>query len=1035
MLKPLTNWRHTVSLVPFSGVQFMDYGFDKDAVGSFKRQFIERVVAREGDAELRTLIPLTDDDEENARRIGAPQEGDEDISINRERALEPFLDKWVPVPFLRVLPARGAGGEELYDRGPTNWARVRVVPLADRDAESGTSHRVVFAFDTELATKSPNRSYVVPAPGDAEDEATFRLVSEPVDMQWFLAAPDEGSGQDPQKWVDDWLMELFVELRRAARPGRPVRVEDFPYRLEHWARYLSFVAFLDAALSPRPVRLVDTLTKGRYTPAEVDLVLDVGNSRTCAMLVDSHVDRNRVDLSDSYVMELRDLGRPERVYREPFESRVEFSQGRFGRDHIARRAGRARSFFWPSLVRIGPESLRLTGEAEGNETTTGMSSPKRYLWDARCVNQDWRFQESDYPAPGQEPPALTAVRRHVNDAGDVISQIKREISLGVRRRASASEDGTMRARFSRSALYSFMIAEVVAQALMLINGPATRHGLKEPDLPRKLRSVIMTLPPATPLQEQQLMRSRAEAGIRLIWDMLGWRDKGAPEPPKVSIDWDEASCNQLVYLYDAIVHRFSGEITPFLELMGKTRPFQETPGETPPGTEPTPSLRIASLDIGGGTTDLMITTYHAEANRALVPTQNFREGFRIAGDDVVKAIIEEVVVAALRQALETAGRNDARELLKQLFGGDQAQMSEQERHRRRQFAIRVLQPTALSVMRAYESARATADREPGYLRIGDVVAPEGDEGEAQALYGYVDEAVNGTDFRVADVEVPVVPDRIDAVIGRVMRELLHHVGEAVWSLDCDLLLLAGRPSRLPAVRDILREQLAVTPDRVVAMDDYRIGTWYPFRSRDNVHISDPKTTAAVGCMLCALADPERPDGSRIGNFTLMTRRLQMRSTARFIGEMSRNGQIWNDKLLFADLDLDAAGQGGQRADIQMFAPMRIGFRQLPYERWTATPLYLLDFTPGGGRRSKPFTVTVERADVDDVDEETSPDPQRQARNEALRRQAEAMREAFAPTEVVDAQGDPCRLGDVELRLHTLGFDDSYWLDTGVLELR
>jgi hypothetical protein len=268
-----------------------------------------------------------------------------------------------------------------------------------------------------------------------------------------------------------------------------------------------------------------------------------------------------------------------------------------------------------------------------------------------------------------------------------------------------------------------------------------------------------------------------------------------------------------------------------------------------------------------------------------------------------------------------------------------------------------------------------------------------------------------------------------------MRELLHHVGEAVWSLDCDLLLLAGRPSRLPAVRDILREQLAVTPDRVVAMDDYRIGTWYPFRSRDNVHISDPKTTAAVGCMLCALADPERPDGSRIGNFTLMTRRLQMRSTARFIGEMARNGQIWDDKLLFADLDLDAASQGGQSADIQMFAPMRIGFRQLPYERWTATPLYLLDFTPGGGRRSKPFTVTVERADVDDVDEETSPDPQRQARNEALRRQAEAMREAFAPTEVVDAQGDPCRLGDVELRLHTLGFDDSYWLDTGVLELR
>lgn len=1035
MLKPLTNWRHTVSLVPFSGVQFMDYGFDVERVGSFKREFVERIAAREGDAELRMLIPLTTDDEENARRIGSPQEGDEEITINRERALEPFLDKWVPVPFLRILPARGAGGEELYDRGPTNWARVRVVPLPARDAESGSTHRVVFAFDTDLASKSPNRPYVVPAPGDAEDEASFRFVSEPADMQWFVAAPNEETGADPQKWVDDWLLELFIELRRAARPGRPVRVEDFPYRLEHWARYLSFVAFLEAALEPRPVRFVDTLTRGRYTPAEVDLVLDIGNSRTCAMLVDSHADRNRVDLSDSYVMELRDLGRPERVYRDPFESRVEFSQARFGRDHIARRAGRARSFFWPSLVRIGPESLRLTGEAEGTQTTTGMSSPKRYLWDARCVNQDWRFQESDYPAPGQEPPVLTAVRRHVNDAGDVISQLRREISLGTRRRAAASEEGTMRARFARSAVYSFMIAEIVAQALMLINNPATRHRLKEPDLPRRLRSVIMTLPPATPLQEQQIMRSRAEAGIRLIWDMLAWQEKGAPQPPKVSIEWDEASCTQLVYLYDAIVEKFSGEITPFLELMGKRRPFQRTPGESAGDAEPEPSLRVASLDIGGGTTDLIITTYHAEANRALVPTQNFREGFRIAGDDVVKAIIEEVVAAAIRQDLEAAGRADAGELLKQLFGGDQAQMSEQERHRRRQFAIRVLQPTALAVMRAYEAARDTADREPGYLRIGDVVTPEGGDAQADTLYDYVDQAASGVEFQVANVEVPVIPERIEAVIGRVMRELLHHVGEAVWALDCDVLLLAGRPSRLPAVRDLLREQLAVTPDRIVAMDDYRIGTWYPFRSRDNVRISDPKTTAAVGCMLCALADPERPDGSRIGNFTLMTRRLHMRSTARFIGEMSRNGQIWNDKLLFQDLDLDAAAQGGQRADIQMFAPMRIGFRQLPYERWTATPLYLLDFTAGGGRRSKPFQVTVERAAVDEVDEETSPDPQRQARAEALRRQAEAMREAFAVTEVVDSQGDPCRLSDVELRLHTLGFDDSYWLDTGILELR
>ena len=41
-----------------------------------------------------------------------------------------------------------------------------------------------------------------------------------------------------------------------------------------------------------------------------------------------------------------------------------------------------------------------------------------------------------------------------------------------------------------------------------------------------------------------------------------------------------------------------------------------------------------------------------------------------------------------------------------------------------------------------------------------------------------------------------------------------------------------------------------------------------------------------------------------------------------------------------------------------------------------------------------------------------------------------MREAFAVTEVLDSAGDECKLSDVRLRLQTLGFEDSYWLETG-----
>ena len=42
-------------------------------------------------------------------------------------------------------------------------------------------------------------------------------------------------------------------------------------------------------------------------------------------------------------------------------------------------------------MRIGPEAARLATQAVCAEGTTGMSSPKRYLWDERPWQQSWRY--------------------------------------------------------------------------------------------------------------------------------------------------------------------------------------------------------------------------------------------------------------------------------------------------------------------------------------------------------------------------------------------------------------------------------------------------------------------------------------------------------------------------------------------------------------------------------------------------------------------------------------------------------------------
>ena len=63
------------------------------------------------------------------RRSSAPAVPRSDhYDVNKIKALEPFLGKWVPVPFCASGPGAARYGEEMLDPGPTNWARALVTP-------------------------------------------------------------------------------------------------------------------------------------------------------------------------------------------------------------------------------------------------------------------------------------------------------------------------------------------------------------------------------------------------------------------------------------------------------------------------------------------------------------------------------------------------------------------------------------------------------------------------------------------------------------------------------------------------------------------------------------------------------------------------------------------------------------------------------------------------------------------------------------------------------------------------------------------
>ena len=1010
-LRPLVKWHDEITLVPFSGIQILDFGFRLDALTLRPGRFIERTTGESGGRVERKLIPLTGREEDDAEIENAARADDDEYSVRPTAALEPYLGKWVPVPVLRLKSERGPGGEERFDPGPSSWARLRTVELAEPEPETGYTHRVQLALDTTLIAQDAGRQYLAPDLADAENPRGFRFVSDPAQMDWFLRrleAGEDGVMVDLQMWVSDWLKELFLAFKRAERPGRTITEESLPHLFEHWARYLAYLKVIDHAVKIPQMRFVNTVTdRDAVTPVDVDLVLDIGNSRTCGILIERFPGEGRVDLARSFPLEIRDLSRPELHYSGLVESRVEFAELKFGDDHFASRSGRRNAFVWPGFVRIGPEALRLIQGEEGTETTSGLSSPKRYIWDDEARQQDWRFH--NHLDPNNLPKSVRAAMRLMNEAGDVLNQIGYEEQARLRPRGKTAKARAIRPRFSRSALFGFMLTEIIAHAFVQINDPGSRAKRAQSDLPRRLARIILTLPTATSAQEQAIIRSRAEGALELLRATLGLpEDDDARLPRRVDlvVEWDEASCTQLVWLYSEITQKFDGNIDAFLALKGRMR-----------GTEP--SLRLACIDIGGGTTDLMICTYRGEANRVLHPEQTFREGFRIAGDDLAQRVISGIILPQLQASIEAAGGQYVGGKIRELFAGDIGGQDQQVVQKRRQFALRALMPLAVAILSHCETA-GEFDRFD--LNVGQTLRISSDPAVPGAIspeiLSYLEAAardLGAPGWRLADVVLSTSREDVDAIAREVFQKVLGNMAEVIDHLGVDVVLLTGRPSRLPAVRAIMEEMLVVPPNRLVSMHRYRTGRWYPFRDPISQRIGDPKSTVAVGGMLIALAE------SRVPNFKVSTGAFHMRSTARFVGEMDNNGQIRTDRVMFSDLDLDTRG-APKPAEVRMFAPIHIGSRQLPQERWTTTPLFRLDYAnTAAQRRPSPLKVTLERADFDDSDGDSSV--------EKLRR--EAQREFLRVTEVEDGEGDGMKTGDVVLKLHTLGFDDEYWIDTGV----
>ncbi|MCG2596455.1 virulence factor SrfB [Achromobacter insuavis] len=964
MLPPVDTYdadKDNVELFGNTGVQFLDLAC---ALPDLKREPEgEFCMHPSGRMPIRLYVP-EDGKPGYEDRPGSFFETKAAFSLPMQESLALFDGFWLPLPFFRYK------SDSQFDRGPKNWARLRLVKLAEADA-NGNTHRVTLAFDTRTRARDDARDYIEPYDEDMETGALFRLAFNLHEMQWFL---------DEQEWVIKWLESIFRE-RRDDLENR--EIERALAKKEHIAHYLNLLSLMrESAPTTRSnkeqkdkvriklprIKVLNMLApngdgrkvlKGGSVP--VDLVLDVGNSRTCGILIEEHK-QNDNGLNDYSFLTLRDMTSPERVYHHPFESRVEFAPVSFGKDDLSLQGGRDDAFVWVSMARVGTEANNLAARKEGTEGSTGLSSPKRYLWDAEdAYESGWRPNASTIKGGAPEWATLGPLKNLIDEKG-----IPLYGPCPLYQDEETSGFPAFEAHYTRSSLMGFMLNEVFAQAVSQINSWLYRSRKKDRTLPRYLRAIILTVPPSMPQVERGIFKQHAQRALSLLWKSMGWHT-GDGDPvedaedekhdlfvvalPKIVIKWDEATCGQLVYLYTEVVTNFSGYAEEFFDTLARREKRDRE------------CITVASLDIGGGTTDLVITDYRLDRSLRqsansfvpITPTQRFRDGFKVAGDDIVLEVIRKYVLPYLETALKAAGAKDGAALMDVLCGstGD----DERQRLLRQQLTLQCFYPLGLGLLKEYENYDPEQPAERKELTIGEWLRDK--PPLSAAVRGFVGKALNEAAGRPVDFDlagVPLVCDPLKMHFDFLTDNLdicntLRNLCEIVNYFDCDVLLLTGRPSVLPGVQAVIRKAVPLPPGRLVPMHNYRTGDWFPFRKAGC--IDDPKTTASVGAMVIWLCE-----NNRIPTFKINTGTLRPKPLVRYFGEIGNDNMLKLGNVLFSDIRTRQSEDGKTSMDQSIELPVdeegvvipfkmentaRLGYRQLKAERWPATPMYVLGF--------------------------------------------------------------------------------------------
>lgn len=889
---------------------------------------------------LFTTYDENDDDIYSINALASFRVNDPIDGHTKVPAFDLLLGKWLPMPMFRKEI------DGITSDAPLGWCRMMISKTGEGTKKGFSKFRLTWAFDTQ--TSDDEWDIIRPSFTEEDNGLTEYSMCNKVDLLLHFMSSQE----DFHAFSDYIAAILGINT-------------DKDSSCKYKAYYIYFLNYIRLVNAAPEIALHDN--KKKVLP--VDLVLDIGNSRTCGVLFEEG------DFTKGKMLELRNLSKPWISYEnKSFDMRIAFRKADFGNDIVLDED----IFQWKSFIRIGEEARQLVYqslEEEGvSEKTTNYSSPKRYLWDHKEYEGQWEnliTNEDPFNVLLSNEISVPVLSKMFGKDGTFNPDADKSESVEL------IDFEQEEHHYSRASLMTFAFIEIFNHAISQINSINYRKQWGNIDVRRVIRNVIVTCPTAMPISEQVFLRQSAKDAYLALTkcfvdlpmveitpspDSLKNTDPYAPAN-KNAWKYDEASCCQLVYLYAEIAQRYNGEIYKFFDLKGHKRKELQEEGYNEK------ALTIGTIDIGAGTTDIMVCTYEHEGNTTskITPTPLFWDSFYLAGDDILRSLIQNLIIEGKEQPYKDLGNitsaliariidmkeeelkampcldnivyknkvDDicltldeelkkekkiafASNLIHDFFGADSSMMGYRDRRCRNDFNTQVSVPIAQKMMELLRTHRPS--KQYSFDELFPDIKPAG------YLLDYFEHHFG---FRFEHLNWRYDPKEVRDIVKSTMEPLMKQLALVLYSVHCDIIVLAGRPTSLDAITELFIKYIPVSPDRLVRLNDYRVGTWFPTADGQG-YFYDQKTIVAVGGMVAYLASHSGLKGLVI-DFEKMIQK--MKSTANYIGEYnSQRRQV--SRTLLSPTTSSAA------INISVF-PAFLGCRQLDSPIYQARPLYTI----------------------------------------------------------------------------------------------